>query len=90
MNSDNPWSKSKRIELGKYIIITVEGGEDSPRTWYMEVHMYTRHGELYRASYGSNLPFRWMAIIQAYVKYKIEADREIRKADAKSGKDAKK
>lgn len=76
MHHENPWDKSKTVNIGKYIIYTVEGGDDSPRTWYMEVHMLTRHGELYRASYGSNLPFRWLAVTQAYVKYKLEQRKE--------------
>ena len=76
MHHENPWDKSKRTEFGKYIIYTIEGGNDSPRNWYMEVHAYTRHGELYRDSYGSNMPFRWLAVIQAYVKYKLEQRKE--------------
>lgn len=66
--SKRSWENKKAHRIGKYTIYSTEGAE--VRRWYIEVHVMTRHGLLYRDSFGSNLRYRWMAVGQSLIRYK--------------------
>ena len=70
--ADSLWNDSKTNKFGKYVIYSTKAPSTRSVKWYTEIHMHSRHGLLYRASYGSKLPFRWMAVIQTLIRYKGE------------------
>lgn len=65
----NRWKDRKVHCIGKYNIYSIKGGRENEPRWYTEVHMYTRHGELYRDSFGSNMPTRLLAVWSSFLRY---------------------
>lgn len=65
----SPWDYSKSHKVGKYTVYSISARKDAPVKWYTEVHMDSRHGLLYRESFGSKMPTRKLAVWASLFKY---------------------